>query len=266
MTLADPVDRFALTGRRVLVTGGSLGIGRAIAVGCSEAGADVAIQFSPDADAAFDCPEAGEATCAAIANQGGRSVAIPADFAHAGEARRTVEETRRALGGLDIVVICAAIQKRSDFAAITRADMDRQFAVNLSASVELLQAALPGMEAQHWGRVLSIGSVNALVPDPELAVYAALKAAHHNLVANLARQYAKSGVTLNTLSPGLIATERNRARRRDAAEWAAIQAAANPMERAGLPEELVGAALMFCSAAGSFITGADLQVTGGGHL
>ena len=78
--------------------------------------------------------------------------------------------------------------------------------------------------------------------------------------------FAAHGVTLNTLSPGLIATDRNRARRRDRAAWEAIQAVANPMGQAGDPDDLVGAALMLCSRAGAFITGADLQATGGGHL
>jgi NAD(P)-dependent dehydrogenase (short-subunit alcohol dehydrogenase family) len=191
---------------------------------------------------------------------------MAADFVAPGEAGRVVEDCRRDLGGLDILVICASVQTRSAFDAITREALDRQVAVNFAATIELLQAALPGMAANGWGRVLSIGSVNQTAPDPELAVYAALKAAQHNLIVNLARQQAAHGVTLNTLSPGLIATDRNRARRRDRAAWEAIQAAANPMGQAGDPDDLVGAALMLCSRAGAFITGADLQATGGGHL
>lgn len=243
-----------------------MGIGRAIAVALAGAGADVAIQYLLDADAALDRAGAGEETAAAIAALGRRSAAVAADFAQAGTARRAVAAAQEALGGLDLLVIAASVQVREPFGEISRERIDHQVAVNFAATIELLQAALPDMAAQRWGRVLSIGSVNQVAPDPELAVYAALKAAQHNLIINLARQYAAYGVTLNTLSPGLVATDRNRARRADAAEWAAIQAAANPMGRAGVPEELVGAALMFCSDAGAFTTGADLQVTGGGHL
>src|SRR5262249_36219880 len=99
-----------------------------------------------------------------------------------------------------------------------------------------------------------------------LSVYAALKSAQHNLAINLAREYAPYGITINTLSPGLIATERNKQRREDEAAWRAIEAASCPMRRAGRPSEMAGAALLLCSEAGSFITGAVLQAPGGRHL
>ena len=114
--------------------------------------------------------------------------------------------------------------------------------------------------------MLTLGSINETRPEPVLAVYAALKSAQHNLAINLARQYAPFGVTVNNLSPGLVATERNRYRRADPAQWADIERDSSPMGRAGTPEEIAGAALLLCSEAGSFITGADLQVTGGRHL
>jgi len=85
-------------------------------------------------------------------------------------------------------------------------------------------------------------------------------------VRNLARQLAGDGITVNNLSPGLVATSRNKWRRVDAEQWQAIQSAANPMRRAAEPEEMAAAALLLCSAGGSFITGADVQATGGGHL
>ncbi len=264
--MAGLSDRFGLAGRRALVTGGSVSIGRAIALGLAEAGADIAIHSAPEADAAFGLPAAAAETCAAITALSRRAIAVAADFARPGEAARTVEEARPALGGLDILVICASVQSRQDFAALTRDEIDRQVSINFAASIELLQAALPGMAAQRWGRVLAIGSVNQTRPDPQLTPYAALKAAQHNLVLALAREYAARGVTLNTLSPGLVATERNRWRRQDAEDWERIKARANPMGRAAGPEDMVGAALLFCSEAGAFITGADLQATGGGHL
>lgn len=260
------VERFALNGRRALVTGGSVSIGRAIALGLAEAGADVAIQSDRAADVAFGCPDAARETADAIAAHGRRSAAIAADFSVAAAARRAVEEATTALGGLDILVIGASVQQRQLLEEITEAEIGRQFAINFNASVELLQAAVPAMVTRGWGRVLSIGSVNQTRPDPQLGIYAALKAAQHNLIIGLARRHAGQGVTFNTLSPGLVATERNRWRRQVPEEWGAIQAQANPMRRAGTPDEMVGAALLFCSSAGSFITGADLQATGGGHL
>ena len=118
-----------------------------------------------------------------------------------------------------------------------------------------------------WGRVLTIGSINQLRPAPDLAIYAALKAAQHNLCVNLARQYAPYNVMINNLSPGLVATERNRWRRADAESWRRFEAmAAGPIGRAAEPDEMVGAALLLCSQAASYIAGVDLMVTAGAHL
>jgi NAD(P)-dependent dehydrogenase (short-subunit alcohol dehydrogenase family) len=202
----------------------------------------------------------------AIRARGGRAALIEADFEQAGEARRTVQAAADLLGGVDVLVLCASIQYRTPFDEVTPEQVERQIQINFRASVELLQAALPPMKARGWGRVLTIGSVNQTRPEPVLAVYAALKSAQHNLAINLARQYAPFGVTVNNLSPGLVATERNRWRRVDAAQWAQIERDSSPMGRAGTPEEMAGAALLLCSDAGSFITGADLQATGGRHL
>lgn len=258
--------RFAIPGRRALVTGGSMSIGRAIALGLAEAGADVAIHHAVEADAAAGRPAAADEVAHEITARRVRALSLAADFREAGAARGVVEAVCAAFGGLDILVVCASVQARLALSAVTTAEIARQTAVNLAATVELLQGALPGMRARRWGRVLSIGSVNQTRPEPELGIYAALKAGQHTLMLSLARDAAPDGVTLNTLSPGLIATERNRWRRSDPAEWAAIQRAANPMARAGTPEDMVGAALLLCSDAGAFITGADLQATGGGHL
>lgn len=252
--------------RRALVTGGSVSIGRAIAIGLASAGCDVALQHAPAADAAFGLPGAAAETVREISALARRSFAIPADFATPGSAERAVAAVEDGWGGLDILVIAASVQRRQQFLEVGSEDIAWQVGINFTATVALLQAALPGMARRGFGRVLSIGSVNTLRPEPQLAIYAALKAAQANLIGNLARQYAGKGVTLNTLSPGLVATERNRWRREDAASWAEIQHAANPMHRAGTPAEMVAAAVMLCSDDASFITGADLQATGGAHL
>lgn len=258
--------RFSLEGRTALVTGGAMSMGRAIAIGLAEAGADVAIQTAPAADAALNLGDAAEKTRAAIVALSRRCPVIAADFVEPGAAARAVKEAEAALGHIDILVVCASIQVRQPLAAIGTTDIDRQVAINFSSTIELLQAAVPAMAQRGWGRVLSIGSVNETRPDPELAVYAALKTAQHNLIINLARQYADRGVLLNTIAPGLVATERNRWRRQDLDDWARIQHGINPMHRAAEPEEIVGAALLLCSDAASFITGANLEMTGGGHL
>jgi NAD(P)-dependent dehydrogenase (short-subunit alcohol dehydrogenase family) len=255
-----------MAGRKALVTGGSVSIGREIALAFAEAGADVAIQYARDADAGFDLPAAASETAAAIAQRGRRCVAIDADFAVPGEAARCVSDARAGLGAVDVVVVCASIQYRTPFEEVTAEQIERQVRVNFTATIELLQAVLPLMREQGFGRILTIGSVNQIAPESVLSVYAALKSAQHNLSFNLAREYARYGVTLNNLSPGLIATERNRWRREDSAAWKAIEEECSPMRRAGRPSEMAGAALLLCSDAGSYITGADLQATGGRHL
>jgi NAD(P)-dependent dehydrogenase (short-subunit alcohol dehydrogenase family) len=259
-------DRFSMLGRRALITGGSMSIGRAIALAFADAGADVALHHSAAADLAFGKPDAATETAALLRERGCRTAIIEADFDIAEEARRTVKSASEALGGVDVLVVCASVQYRVPFESVTSEQVDRQFRINFRASVELLMAALPPMKTRGWGRVLTIGSVNQTTPEAELSVYAALKSAQHNLAINLARQYAPFGVTVNNLSPGLIATERNRWRRADRPAWTEIERDSSPMHRAGTPEEMTGAALLLCSEAGSFITGADLQATGGRHL
>jgi NAD(P)-dependent dehydrogenase (short-subunit alcohol dehydrogenase family) len=258
--------RFSLVNRSALVTGGAMSMGRAIAIVLAEAGADVAITTAPAADAKLGLAHAAEETRAEIASLGRKSAVIAADFNELGAARRTVAEAEAALGKVDVLVICASIQTRQPFAQVDATEITRQVTVNFNSTVELLQAALPGMAKRGWGRVLSIGSINETRPEIELAIYAALKAAQHNLIRNLARQYADKGVNLNTIAPGLVATERNRWRRQDAADWARIQHGVNPMHRAGLPDEIANAALFFCSEAASFCTGANLEITGGHQL
>lgn len=255
-----------MSGRRALVTGGSLSIGRAIVLAFADAGADIAIQYAGTADEALKSEGAAQNLSKELAGRGVRHGLIEADFAIVGEGKRTVLEAERLLGGLDVLVLCASVQQREAFVDISAAERERQTRINFDASVELLQAAVPGMQKRGWGRILTIGSINQTRPEPTLAIYAALKSAQHNLGINLARQLAPYGVTVNNLSPGLVATARNSWRRVDAGQWQTIERNANPMGRAARPEEMAGAALLLCSDAGSFITGADLQATGGAHL
>jgi NAD(P)-dependent dehydrogenase (short-subunit alcohol dehydrogenase family) len=258
---------FSMTGRRALITGASLSIGRSLTLGFADRGADIAIHYSAAADAAFGRPDAARETQTAVTARGVRSCLVESDLARPGAACQIVDEATARLGGVDILVVCASVQSRTPFLKITNDEMQRQFDINFRATVELLQAALPPMKAQGWGRILTIGSINQVRPEPELAIYAALKSAQHNLCINLARQYAPFNVMINNLSPGLVATERNRWRRQDADAWPSIQArSAAPIGRAAEPDEMVGAALLVCSDAASYIAGADVMVTGGSHL
>jgi NAD(P)-dependent dehydrogenase (short-subunit alcohol dehydrogenase family) len=122
------------------------------------------------------------------------------------------------------------------------------------------------MAEAGFGRVLAIGSVQETVPSPNMPIYAMTKAAMANLFSNIAREYAPQGVTFNTLSPGLIETDRNTAKRDDPKRWVTIQQGANPMSRAGTPSETSPSAVHLLSEQASFITGANLVVSGGAHL
>ena len=259
-------DRFAMDGRVALITGGSLSIGRALALAFAEHGADIAIHHAAAADAAYGFPDAAQETAQECSGRGARVAIVDRDLAEPGAGRAVVESAIAALGRVDILVVGASIQYRGPFVSTTPEQVQRQFAINFQATIDLLQAALPAMAERGWGRVVTIGSINQVRPEPELAVYAALKDAQKNLCLNLSRGYAPRGVTLNNLAPGLIATERNRWRRADAEAWTRIEANASPMGRAGTPQDLVGAALLLCSDAGAYIAGADLMVTGAGHL
>ena len=259
-------ERFSLAGRRALVTGGSLSIGRAIVLAFADAGADLAVQYDANADSALSNKDAAGALVEELKERGTKHCLIQSDFMEPDSGTYTVREAEHQLGGVDVLVLCASVQKREPFVEISTYELTRQRRINFDASVELLMAVIPGMKVRGWGRILTIGSINQTKPEPDLAIYASLKSAQHNLSINLARDLAPFGVTVNNLAPGLIATARNSWRRVDAPKWKEIQEECCPMKRAGITEEMAGAALMLCSNAGSYITGADLQATGGAHL
>ncbi|MDA3960845.1 MAG: SDR family oxidoreductase [Planctomycetota bacterium] len=245
------MKRFDLTGRRALVTGASRGIGRAIALGLAEAGADVAVHCAGNRAAAESC-------VAAIAGLGRAAEVVVADLSEADAPDRIAA----ACGAVDILVLNASIQERAAWDQRDAAAWDRQLAVNLRSSAELIQLLAPGMCAAGWGRIVTVGSVQQVRPHPEMLAYAASKAALENLARNLARQLAPQGVTVNNLAPGVIDTDRNSAVLADAAYRERVLRVI-PSGFVGAAEDCVGAALLLCSDAGRYITGTDLRVDGG---
>ncbi len=254
---------FDLSGRCALVTGASRGIGAAIAEVLSEHGADVVLNHSGAFDARIGVPDAGPALAARLSANGRRAVCVERDLAEPESASAIVKEAEDRLGRLDIVVSAVAVQEALSVDQITPDVIARHMAINVTRTVELAQATLPGMAARGWGRFLAIGSVHGHRPGPRLPAYAASKAALSSFMRYLAWQVAADGITVNTISPGLIATDRNRLRREDADDWAALQARVVPMGVAGTPDDIKGAALLMCSDAGRYITGTDLLVDGG---
>jgi NAD(P)-dependent dehydrogenase (short-subunit alcohol dehydrogenase family) len=246
---------FGLTGRTALVTGSSRGIGAAIAEGLAGAGARVIVHGSR--------PRAADGTFERIQAAGGMALQIDADLAAPGAGRDLIERAE-AMGPVDILVINASAQVNAVLADLAPEDLSLQIDVNLRSTLEMLQAALPRMAARGWGRVVSLGSINQMRPKSIVTAYAATKAAQHNIIQSQARDYARQGVLLNTLAPGLVDTDRNADRRdADPEAWADYVRGLNWMGRAGRPGEMVGAAIFLASDACSFMTGETVVVSGG---
>ncbi len=241
---------FRLDGRRALVTGARRGLGRAIAAGFVQAGATVAISHVGEGDA-----EEAWATANAIG-----ATALSADLSRDGAGVTLIAAAAQALGGLDILVCNAAAERRESLAEMTSAGMDEIWAVNLTANLEMIRAAVPYLGA--GGRVLLLGSVQANRPNPHQIAYAASKAALIHMGRNLAKQLAPQGIGVNILSPGAIATEGNAAALADESYAAAVKARI-PAGRIGEPADIVGAAVFLCSPAARYCVGAELLVDGG---
>jgi len=251
----ETLTRFRLDGRTALVTGARREIGRAIALALAGAGARLAVHHAGTAEEAADAA----GVVAEIAAAGGSARAFGQDFA-ADDAGMALAAAVGAWAPIDILVLNASIELPEALETITRERFERQIAVNLRTTLELLQAIVPPMAARGWGRVVTIGSVQQVRPHPRMLIYAGTKAAQLNWAQNLARQFGGQGVTVNNLAPGAILTARNRAQMATEGE-ALVQRI--PAGRLGRPEDLAGAALLLCSDAGAYINGADLYVDGG---
>ena len=248
---------FGLDGRAALITGASRGIGRAIAIGLAGQGARILLHYHQDRAAA-------ERVAEVIAGNGGKSVLLQADLG-AEDAGAKLAEAAFAISPLDILVINAAIQERRPLERVDRPLFARHVDTNVWSALQLLQAVLPSMAERGWGRILGVGSVQQWRPNPNLLVYAGLKSALSTMLRSLAKVYAARGVTINTLAPGLIDTDRSADLKQDPALYQSILDRI-PMGAAGEAEDCVGAALLLCSNAGRYITGVDLLVDGGMHM
>lgn len=245
-------DRFELTGKRALITGSAQGIGYAIARQFAAHGCSVWIHDKDDAD---KCVRA----CAELQRVAGTHPEyVVADFEHPQGVENLIAEAPE----IDILILNASMQVRAATNAITREEFDLQVNTNFWATLRLIQHYLPKLVQQQWGRVVTIGSIQESSPHPQMAIYAALKAAISNLVVNIARQVGQDGVTVNNIAPGVIETSRNRHALSDAAYATQVRKDI-PLGYFGEPEDCAGIALLLCSEAGRYITGQTIYCDGG---
>ena len=241
-----------LTGRVAIVTGGTRGIGLAIAEGFVAAGAKVAVA-SRKADA-----------CTAVerhlTSMGGDALGIPAHMGDIDTVNALVDRTVDAFGRLDIVVNNAANALTLPFGQLTVEAWEKSLGTNLRGPVFLVERALPHLEASGNAAILNIISAGAFLFSANTAMYAAAKAGLMAMTRSMAAVFTPKGIRVNALAPGTVDTDMVR---NNTPEAIASMTNASFMRRAAHPDEMVGPALLLCSDAGSFITGQVLIVDGG---
>ena len=234
-----------------LVTGGSRGIGAAIAKRLAADGAKVAITYSKGADAAAS-------VVSAIEQAGGKAIAIQADAAEAGAVQGAVEKTVAAFGGIDVLVNNAGTAIPKTFEETTLEEMDRMIDINVRGTLAVTQAALKHMK--RGGRIIMIGScVGERVMTPGLVAYSATKGAVKMFTQGLSREVGSRGITVNNIQPGPIDTDLNPA----AGDWAVPQKAATALDRYGHVDEVAALVAFVAGPESSYITGTNLTVDGG---
>jgi 3-oxoacyl-[acyl-carrier protein] reductase len=235
-----------LNGHTALVTGGSRGIGAAIAVALAEAGAAVAVNYRERAGDA-------EAVAAKIKSMGGRAIAVAADVSQAASVASMVDQATAALGAIDILVNNAGIAIVRGIDDLSESDFDRTIAVNLKSAFLCTQAVLPAMRARKWGRIVNISSGAARGGGAIGVHYNASKAGMEGLTRGYAARLVKEGITVNAVAPSLIETDMMRGRPELAQRI--------PLGRFGSPEEVAQSVLMVLG--NEYMTGQTIALNGG---
>jgi 3-oxoacyl-[acyl-carrier protein] reductase len=239
-----------LKNRVALITGGSRGIGAAVAIALARSGADVAVNYRERADAA-------KAVCAEIGGLARKAIAVQADVSVAADVKRMIEEVEARLGGIDILVNNAAIAHPRKFEEITEAEWDEMLAVNLKSVFLVTQAVIGGMREKKWGRIINMSSVAAQTGGAVGAHYAASKAGIIGLTHSWASTFVKDGITANAIAPALIETEMVTSNPN-------ASPALIPMGHFGTVEDVASVAVML--AMNEYMTGQTLSVNGGWYM
>jgi NAD(P)-dependent dehydrogenase (short-subunit alcohol dehydrogenase family) len=242
-----------LQGKRAVITGGDSGIGRAVAIAYAREGADVLISYLDEDDDAA-------AVAALVQDAGQRCVLMRGDLADPAHCRAVIDRAAAEFGGIDILVSNAAYQMSHDsLEEVSDEEWEHTFRLNVGAYFYLVKAALPHMSA--GASVIGSSSVNSDSPSPQLAPYAATKAAIANFSASLAQMLGERGIRVNSVAPGPIWTPLIPATMPPAK--VASFGDDTPLGRAGQPAELAPVYVLLASDEGSYISGARVAVTGG---
>lgn len=239
-----------LTGRVAIVTGASRNIGRAIAVALASGGADILVH------AGHDEAGAGE-TAELVRGAGARAAVALGDLTDERQPARVVEAALKAFGGLDILVSNASVRPEADIRSLDLATWRQVMSLTLDAAFLLVKAALPALERSPAGAVVLIGGMTGHSGAKERLHVVSAKAGLAGFGKALAHDIGPSGITVNTVSPGLIET------RRTGADPAHHAGRSNPLGRRGTPEEVAAAVRMLAGPSARFITGQTLHVNGG---
>jgi NAD(P)-dependent dehydrogenase (short-subunit alcohol dehydrogenase family) len=248
-----PSPLFDLAGRVAVVVGGTSGIGRTIALGLADAGADVVATGRRHAFVATVSAE--------IAQRGRRTLAMAADVGDLASLEHLRDETIGRLGRLDIMICAAGVIKRVPTLQMAEQDWHTIIETNLTGTLRACQVFGGHMVKAGSGRIVTIASLNSFVALVEVAAYAASKSGVAGLTRALAVEWAPHGVAVNAIAPGVFRTDLNRALLESPRGQELLLR--TPMKRFGQAEELVGAAVFLSSDAASFVTGHILTVDGG---
>jgi glucose 1-dehydrogenase len=252
-----------LRGRNVLVTGGSSGIGQAIAIRFAENGSNVAINYLREPGEAGDTHEQVRACVNRVAQEGVRDVLVGADVSREEDAVRMVAQAVEELGGLDILVNNAGIQLSRPSDELSSADFDRVLNVNLRGAFLCAREALRHFLGEGKpGCILNVSSVHQLIPKPDYLGYSVSKGGMQNLTRTLALEYAGRGIRVNGVGPGATITPINQAWVEDPAKKEQVERHI-PMARAGTADEMAGVTCFLASDDAAYITGQTIFVDGG---